>query len=233
MPKPVRYCPSCDKEKPHGQFYLRNGRPGGYCKSCTKAKSLERKHQKRDNVVGIEEAQRLRNRHAHFKEMSKRESKLRGKRFCRCCEDEKPLSDFYFVSGRPDSYCKSCRLEIDKKLNSRSPAGRMKTLLSAARARSRKNGWDFNLTKDHLLALWRAQGGKCGYTGIALTYVGDRSHSALSIDRVDSSRGYTIDNVVLCCRCVNEMKSNLTVDKFIDLCRRVVTLFEQKEIKGG
>lgn len=228
-----RRCPSCGDRKPHGQFYLRKGKPGGYCKSCSKKKSLEWNQRKREKVVGIEEARRLRKQNKKFKEMAIRDSQLRGQRTCRCCEMPFSLSDFYVVSGKPDSYCKSCRLAIDKKLNSKSPSARMRSLLAAARTRARNSEMDFDLTRDFLLELWRKQDGRCCYTGMALTFDGNRLSSALSIDRIDSSLGYVESNVVLCCRIVNEMKSNLTVDKFVELCRRIVEINEKRSVAHG
>lgn len=228
-----KMCPACGVSKPHRQFYLRKGRPGGYCKPCTKSKALEWHHHKREKVLGIDEARRLRDQHRRFKEMAERDTQRVGEKTCRCCEKVLPVSDFYVVSGKHDSYCKQCRLVIDKQLNSRSPSGRMKSLLSAARTRSRYAELDFDLTRDFLLGLWRKQGGKCYYTGMELTFDGNRRPSALSIDRVDSSLGYTQENVVLCSRVVNEMKSNMGVDELVELSRRIVDIHGKRSLTHG
>lgn len=47
-------------------------------------------------------------------------------------------------------------------------------------------------------------------------------NNALSIDRIDSSKGYTRDNVVLVCSSINVMKNSHSIDEFINLCRSVV-----------
>jgi len=44
-----------------------------------------------------------------------------------------------------------------------------------------------------------------------------------SIDRVDSSLGYVVSNCVPSCDLCNQMKSDLTVLNFINLCRRIYT----------
>lgn len=36
------------------------------------------------------------------------------------------------------------------------------------------------------------------------------------IDRIDSSKGYTIDNCALCCRQCNYLKNNMSQDDFAD-----------------
>jgi hypothetical protein len=229
----TRKCPVCGVAKPRGQFYLRKGRPGGYCKPCTKMKALEWTRRKREGVIGIEEARRLRERRRRFKEMALKDSCRCGSRTCRCCEGVFSVDDFYLVSGKRDSYCKRCRLVIDKKLSSKSPSARVTSLISAARTRSRKTGRDFDLTRDFLLGVWREQGGRCYYTGMEMTFDGSRSPSALSIDRVDSSLGYTCDNVVLCCRVINEMKSNLDVEELIRLSRMIVEIHEKRSQAHG
>ena len=41
---------------------------------------------------------------------------------------------------------------------------------------------------------------------------------AYSLDRMDPTKGYTKDNVCLCCWIVNHMKKNLAVDEFKSIC---------------
>ncbi len=46
----------------------------------------------------------------------------------------------------------------------------------------------------------------------------DKDFNKVSPDRVDPSKGYTEDNVVLCCWGINRMKLNIPYDEFIILC---------------
>ena len=59
------------------------------------------------------------------------------------------------------------------------------------------------------------EGAKCRYCGDLLSNIG--------LDRIDSSGGYTIDNVVPCCAICNTMKSTLTVEQFINHCKKVIS----------
>lgn len=36
------------------------------------------------------------------------------------------------------------------------------------------------------------------------------------IDRIDSSHGYTKDNIVTCCKICNKMKMDMSLDNFIE-----------------
>jgi len=44
----------------------------------------------------------------------------------------------------------------------------------------------------------------------------------LSIDRIDSSKGYVEGNIQLVCRAVNYAKHALSQQEFIELCKEVV-----------
>ena len=43
-----------------------------------------------------------------------------------------------------------------------------------------------------------------------------------SLDRIDSTKGYTIDNVQWVHKYINLMKHQLTQQQFIDFCKKVV-----------
>ena len=48
------------------------------------------------------------------------------------------------------------------------------------------------------------------------------------IDRVDNSKGYTMDNVVSCCRICNVAKQKMTLQEYKDWVEKVY-----KKFKGG
>lgn len=73
---------------------------------------------------------------------------------------------------------------------------------------------EFNLKSKDLENLYNNQNGLCYYTGIPLsltTTLGwkqkkQADFDILSVDRIDSSIGYQLNNIVLCCIAVNKMK---------------------------
>ena len=48
-----------------------------------------------------------------------------------------------------------------------------------------------------------------------------RSPYVPSLDRVDSNKGYTMENVVLCCWAVNVGKNNFPLQTYLDVCKEV------------
>lgn len=57
-----------------------------------------------------------------------------------------------------------------------------------------------------------------------------RVNTNLSIDRIDSTKGYTRDNVQLVTVAANQMKNDLTTVELIDLCQRVIKQQERSNM---
>lgn len=75
----------------------------------------------------------------------------------------------------------------------------------------------FNLDKNCLLNQFNKQNGLCYYTGQLLHFADGQKQQKLqtaSLDRLDNSKGYTIDNIVWCHKHINMMKKDLTVERF-------------------
>ena len=75
-----------------------------------------------------------------------------------------------------------------------------------------------HLLIEQMLELLEKQNGLCAISKVPLTCIkipnNDKVLTNLSIDRVDSSRGYELDNIQLVCAIVNIMKSNLSMTEF-------------------
>jgi hypothetical protein len=58
----------------------------------------------------------------------------------------------------------------------------------------------------------------------------DGSPESVSLDRVDSGKGYIQGNVVLCCVYANRMKNDQSVDEFVRWCKLIVDHHKDKNI---
>jgi hypothetical protein len=68
-----------------------------------------------------------------------------------------------------------------------------------------------------LLTAWETQMGICAYTGIKMTTLPNTPYS-VSVERINSSIGYTENNTILVCNAINKMKTNLDPKLFFTLC---------------
>ena len=152
------------------------------------------------------------------------ELRNQGNKKCCDCKNIYPNTPNYFSGNH--SMCKSCNSIRHKKYYSLlkkdiSVEQLLQMRLYQAKYRSMKKEIEFNIDKEYLLDLYKKQNGKCFYSGlkmeIALKH--DKiNNRTLSLDRVDSKKGYTKNNVVLCCDNINTMKMQMDKCEFINLC---------------
>lgn len=83
-----------------------------------------------------------------------------------------------------------------------------------------------HLDIERMLELLKKQNGKCALSNIKMTFKKipniNKIHTNLSIDKIDPSKGYEIENIQFVCAIVNIMKLNLSVNEFIDWCNKIV-----------
>ena len=82
-------------------------------------------------------------------------------------------------------------------------------------------GLVFNLTVEYLWDLYEKQDYRCSLTGWPIGWAKVGSKHTCSIDRIDSSAGYTMGNVQLVHKDVNMAKQQYSQDYFIELCKAV------------
>lgn len=90
----------------------------------------------------------------------------------------------------------------------------LKMLFLSSRNKIYKGKWCFELDYEFIKELWERQGGKCYYTNLPMTYnYSKKSPFHASIDRKDSTIGYTKENSVLCCLSINYAKNSFTEEQ--------------------
>ena len=167
--------------------------------------------------------------------------------FCNKCKQWKPISKFNidntFLHGNRGGLCRECKdcqrkryYEQRNKLfedNELALKYKLQQALKGTRRRSKEKNIYNDLTLDYLMYLWEKQDGKCALTGMQMTYkfYEGRVNTNLSVDRIDSTKGYSKDNVQLVCMAANQMKNDLSMEEFINMCESVLAL-EREKIKA-
>lgn len=101
------------------------------------------------------------------------------------------------------------------------------------RGRALKNGWDFEISKPQFREMSQQPCHYCGTSPSNESYRGNRGRIKTGnrysvfvyngLDRVDSTRGYTMDNIVPCCGICNHAKHTMPYAAFIDWLDRITT----------
>lgn len=79
--------------------------------------------------------------------------------------------------------------------------------------------------KEFTKSIKNKQDGKCALTKFPMTLVwgnGKKNIYNLSVDRIDSSKGYTKDNIQLVCAAANMMKGYMEYNELIHFCEAII-----------
>lgn len=148
-----------------------------------------------------------------------------------CCSGGLSASETAKVVGRPGHSVQSKASRMGFQFSSifhwpHTPLGQsLQYRFYNTKMNAKHNGHVFDLEPSDMLRLWELQDGRCFYTGVRLTLPDSHKRwvpTTASVDRVDNDKGYTKDNVVLCCRDLNMMKRNIPIKDFMNICRCVV-----------
>jgi hypothetical protein len=154
---------------------------------------------------------------------------------CSRCKEYKPFEYFPKTKTNKDGYsylCKICNKSSNREYRLRNSEkyyanqkkvrselkGFMSQLLHGAKTRASKKGFDFDIDAEFLTEMLTDSGYKCAVTGIEMNLFSSGRKKAnpfkCSLDRIDSSKGYTKDNVRFVCWAVNQMKADRTDEEF-------------------
>lgn len=133
---------------------------------------------------------------------------------CPRCNRFLPLSSFHKNKSNKSGYqcwCKECRSNWGKSRGNH-PKNRPRAKYWMYKQMAKNRGHEFSLTYEQFRSLVTQA---CYYCGVS-------PNPLNGIDRVDNSKGYTIDNVVPACKYCNRMKNDLSYDEFIKQCKRIL-----------
>jgi hypothetical protein len=105
--------------------------------------------------------------------------------------------------------------------------------LKNIRMHCKKSSKENTLTLQELKAQWERQAGICVYTGWPMKNPQSTSHilphtiDRASVDRIDSSKGYTKDNIQFVCVIAQYAKHSFSENELLSFCRAVVQNYPQ------
>lgn len=167
---------------------------------------------------------------------------------CSKCREIKPLDSFAVRSKNKDGhdyYCKVCRVQSGRKYrdenreksNDAVARSRKKMhwslrLIRTSKSSANARNLEHELTDEDVKLLWELQNGCCYWLGVPLSEdaeLPDRHPLKPSLDRLDNSKGYIKDNVVITSTFANLGRSNTTVEDFSEF----LNLIQQEKLYGN
>lgn len=91
-------------------------------------------------------------------------------------------------------------------------------------AQAERRGLLFNITAKDIWDLYLKQDKKCCITGENIVFgskTQTKSDTTVSIDRIDCSKGYVIDNIRIVHKIINKIKWEFSDDDFLDICYNI------------
>lgn len=129
-------------------------------------------------------------------------------KLCPCCNQWLPLTAYQKRKQSIDGYASMCKICSSYKLGCR---------YSSYRTNANSHGRAFDLTLEDFDDITKQPCYYCGgFNGVF------QSVPFSGVDRIDSSKGYTKDNVVPCCGKCNRMKGDLPQDKWIQHLQKIL-----------
>jgi hypothetical protein len=150
---------------------------------------------------------------------------------CRCnCGKEKVIAGPSLTKDQRIRSCGCLLKETKKTLKVRSKYFKEGTAFRIVLAEYKRGAKDrslvWELTDEQFRELTSSP---CHYTGTTPSTTKEAASGEVftynGVDRLDSLKGYTMENCVPCCTEVNFMKRNLPYEKFIGLCKTIAERF--------
>lgn len=85
-------------------------------------------------------------------------------------------------------------------------------------------GYEFDLTMEQVWELYEKQNRRCALSNLEIKFFPDYNLAhkhTVSIDRINSQKGYTIDNIQLVHKVVNQMKNIFDTEEFVCFCNLI------------
>jgi hypothetical protein len=161
---------------------------------------------------------------------------LNGELFCTKCSSYKDENNFRtrtqsIKRNGKHTICKNCEEELKKEKIKE--VGEFTYFITNILKSCKGRNKEYNLDLDYIIDLYVEQCGKCKISNILMTYKHCsetlNSSTNISIDRIDSSKGYIKGNIQLLTSWANTMKNSKSTKELIEMCKSIVEFNMNKD----
>lgn len=233
---PLKYIGICGHEMESCYKYLIKKKTFK-CKTCSSHRNtIQAKKQQKYQNENTNFIRRIQKFELKFKQTEKYRIDFTPERYnktlhCWSCKRDKFMRYFPYRAQYKDNKekrCKNCnKLNNEHRRKNMTQEQFIKNIICTTRCTARRRysshreeAGKHTIDYDTIISMLEKQDGKCKLSGIPLEYKSN-SLNNISIDRIDSNKGYTKDNIQLVTWAVNQSKNNLTNEQFLDLISKI------------
>jgi hypothetical protein len=210
----------CGSERLWNTSYLNTGQPT-CCHKCRKINKDKEEKQICQKYIGT--------KHGTYTVVKALERNYRGSRrwLCRCqCGYERVFltANLSGNGKRKATTCEKCNLhkmELDHRITDKIPHRFWQRFLDHSKRRNK----EVAISQDEAYELYNSQNKCCALTKLPLYFTTLRTnfnrYTNASIDRIDSSKPYSKDNIQWVHKVINMMKQGYSQEEFIEMCQLV------------
>ena len=161
---------------------------------------------------------------------SKGQRKQKSRYLCKCDCGKEFVRQYSSIVGKGAKIkscgCKKAEILAFKNRNKRILNSPAKSLMARYKVGARKRGLSFSLSLSEFSKITSMN---CNYCGVAPFQISKghwNDYEYNGIDRLDSSKGYYLDNCVPCCGNCNLMKLDMSYIDFMRICMRIVLKYK-------
>jgi hypothetical protein len=148
---------------------------------------------------------------------------------CQCdCGNIKEVAGRHLISGRTKSCGCFYTSRGNKSIKWKGHGDLSSSYFSDVKNKAKARNLLFTITIEDAWNLFLQQNKKCALTGLDIHLRDETKLKTASLDRIDSSKGYTIDNIQWVHKDVNLIKMDFDQDYFIYICQLVCHKHENK-----
>jgi hypothetical protein len=230
----TKVCLICQQEFPLTKefFYFHKQHASSYCKTCHDIKNDSWRSENIEKVKTYGRKSLEKTRTIRRKKIKEKLDALLLNDFKKCSSCKQTLSKNQFNRSKHNfdgfkSQCVKCRSEKSKQGHLIRREKRWAALLiSSAKKHSKIVNREVTITEEWVLELFNSQQGKCYWTGVPLLITKTPKHPQKpSLDRIDSEKGYTPDNVILTSFSMNFARNSNSFEdfkQFIDILKETI-----------
>lgn len=153
---------------------------------------------------------------------------------CECGNSTRKRKDSFFKGRYMSCGCATYSIQSSntRRIKWKGVGELSSTFFSACRMSAKKRNIDFNITIKDAWQQFEKQNGTCALSGVPIKFSEITRHGhkfgSASLDRIDSSKGYTKDNIQWVHKTINLMKNVLEQSDFIRWCK-TITLYHDEQ----